>query len=148
MSCGQQLCDTLATTFAFYLEAHQFHWNVEGKDFVQIHDLFGQIYKDVHDSIDTLAEHIRTLDIYAPVGFTNLADMSKLSIVTDIPTCYDMVEILLNDNRIVLEELNTAFDMATEERHQGIANFIADRISKHEKWQWILRSITKDCDNE
>jgi DNA-binding ferritin-like protein len=35
-----------ATSFSFYLKAHNFHWNVEGEDFLEYHDLFGKIYED------------------------------------------------------------------------------------------------------
>jgi starvation-inducible DNA-binding protein len=50
-----------ATEFSFYLKAHYFHWNVEGPDFKEYHDLFGVIYEEVYGSIDDFAENIRKL---------------------------------------------------------------------------------------
>ena len=59
----------LATEYAFTVKAQQFHWNVEGPDFVQLHEFFGNIYEDVYSAIDPTAEYIRTLDEYTPGSF-------------------------------------------------------------------------------
>ena len=56
----------LASSFAFYLKAHNFHWNVEGVNFPQYHEFFGNLYEEVHSAIDKIAEEIRALDAYAP----------------------------------------------------------------------------------
>jgi starvation-inducible DNA-binding protein len=58
-----------ATEFSFYLKAHNFHWNVEGPDFKQYHDLFGDIYEEVYESIDLFAEQIRGLGTYVPASY-------------------------------------------------------------------------------
>ena len=48
-----------SSEFAFYLKAHNFHWNIEGPDFLEYHELFGKIYEEVYSSIDDFAEKIR-----------------------------------------------------------------------------------------
>jgi DNA-binding ferritin-like protein len=50
---------------------------------------------------------------------------------------------LLADNQIMLDILNTTFDTATNERQQGIANFMAERIDFHQKYAWQIRSTLK-----
>lgn len=57
-----------ASEFSFYLKAHNFHWNVEGSDFFEYHELFGKIYEEVYSSIDNFAEKIRSLGTYVPAG--------------------------------------------------------------------------------
>jgi starvation-inducible DNA-binding protein len=63
------LTDSLKTVLSdavtMYFTAHGFHWNVEGQDFSQYHDLFADIYEDVYSSIDPLAEDIRKLGEYS-----------------------------------------------------------------------------------
>ena len=54
-----------------------------------------------------------------------------------------MFQELFNDNATMLSFLNSTFDVATGERQQGIANFIAERIDAHQKHQWMIRSILK-----
>lgn len=143
MALAEQLNKTLATVFSFYLEAHQFHWNVEGPSFRVLHDLFGDIYDDVHGSIDPIAEHIRTLDEYALHGFQPFMSQSSVKLVKSVPPPMDMVEILLEDNDKVLDSLKESFSAAEAENEQGIMNFLADRLDKHAKWKWQLRSTLK-----
>lgn len=145
MSCAEKLKTTLATSFAFYLEAHQFHWNVESKNFVELHELFGEIYEDVHGAIDPLAEHIRALDYYAPCGFHNMADMSELNIVCGVPGDMEMVKILHDDNEVVLMSLKQAYKATEADGEVDISNYLAERIGAHNKWKWQLRSILKCC---
>jgi starvation-inducible DNA-binding protein len=48
---------------AIDLEAQmkQAHWNVKGRDFFQLHELFDKIHGEVEEFVDTLAERITTL---------------------------------------------------------------------------------------
>ena len=55
-----------SSTFAFYLKAHNFHWNVEGSNFPQYHKFFQKIYEEIWGTTDDIAEHIRSLGAYAP----------------------------------------------------------------------------------
>ena len=70
----------LATEYAFVIKAQQFHWNVEGPDFVQLHEFFGNVYKDVYGAIDPTAEYIRTLDEYTPGSFERYVELSIISV--------------------------------------------------------------------
>jgi starvation-inducible DNA-binding protein len=64
----------LSDVVTFYFMSHGYHWNVEGSDFSQYHDLFGDIYEDVYPSIDSIAENIRKLDDYAPFSLQKFID--------------------------------------------------------------------------
>ena len=48
-----------ASEYAFALKAQNFHWNVEGPLFPQLHELCGKIYDEAYASIDDFAENIR-----------------------------------------------------------------------------------------
>jgi DNA-binding ferritin-like protein len=56
-----------------------------------------------------------------------------------------MLQELLADNQTMLDLLNTTFQAAQNERQEGIANFIAERISAHGKFSWQLKSYLKDA---
>lgn len=137
----EELKTALATSFAFYLKAQYFHWNVTGKDFVQLHDFFGKLYEEVLDSIDTMAEHIRALDAYAPGGLKRMVDLSLISDTDIIPSDQEMVNILLQDNRTIIKQLNKVFQFADSENEQGLADFISQRLASHQKHAWMMRSI-------
>ena len=134
----------LASEYAFVIKTQFFHWNVEGSDFVQLHQLFNTIYDDVYGAVDPTAEYIRTLDDYAPGSFERFAELSEISGQTRVPRARLMIEELLADSEKMIALLNQCFDAAEAEDQQGIANFIAERIDAHGKWRWQLRSCLQD----
>ena len=97
----------LATSFAYYLKAQYYHWNVEGPDFKQYHDLFGGIYEEVYGSIDTMAEEIRALGAYAPDSFSRYAQLSQIADEAVIPDALTMAARLLIDTNTMIALLTT-----------------------------------------
>lgn len=135
----------LATEYAFVIKAQFFHWNVEGPDFGQLHEQFGEIYEEVYDnSIDQTAEFIRILDDYTPGSFERFAELSQISGQTKIPRARLMITELLADCQTMIDLLNRCFDSAEAEDQQGVADFIAGRIDAMGKHRWMLRSYLKE----
>ena len=132
-----------ASEFAFYLKAHEFHWNVEGVHFQQFHQLFGTIYEEVYGIIDDFAEKLRALGCYAP------GSLSKLSVLTrieDQETAIPdgaMVELLLADSEKLCILFKMVYDLAEQEGKHGFSNFLAERMDAHDKHSWQLRSVLK-----
>ena len=52
----------LASVNSLSIKAQNFHWNVEGDNFPQYHEFFGNFYEEVYSAVDKIAEYIRTLD--------------------------------------------------------------------------------------
>ena len=139
----ESLKKSLADTFAFYLKAHNFHWNVEGKDFAQLHEFFGELYQEVFGAVDPMAEHIRVLGDFAPGSFTRFKELSSIEDSITFPTASEMVTILREDNAKVINTLYVTSDIAEQQKKMGIADFIQGRIDIHDKHAWMLRSIEK-----
>lgn len=133
----------LADSYAFTIKAQNYHWNVEGPNFPQYHDFFGKLYEEVYSSIDTTAEEIRSLGVYAPGSFSRFQELSDIADETNIPIPADMVARLIADNEIILETLKTTFKLAENLDEQGLADYIAGRIDVHKKHAWMLKSIIK-----
>lgn len=134
----------LATAYALSIKAQNFHWNVEGPNFPQYHDFFGNFYEEVYNNtIDRLAEIIRQLDSYTPGSISRYAELSQIADQTKIPRAMLMMEELYQDNAIILNMYRQAFHVAEEADEQGVADFMAERIDAHAKHQWMLRSILK-----
>ena len=135
----------LGNTFVMYFKAHSYHWNVEGTHFSQYHDFFGDIYEDVYGAVDPFAEEIRKLDTYAPISLMELYGYKTISEDSSKPaTIHEMLVNLLMANTELLSALTAAFDIATAEKQQGLANFIADRMDKHKKFEWMMTSSLKN----
>ena len=133
----------LADTFALYLKAHNYHWNVEGSNFPQYHEFFGNLYEELHGAVDPIAEQIRALDTYAPGSFARFSELTDIEDELAVPAGVEMARRLMTDNDRVLATLNIAFKLADTMDKQGLADFIAGRIDVHNKHAWMLRSITK-----
>ena len=134
---------TLADVFTMYFKAHTFHWNVEGPDFSQYHDLLGNIYEEVYGSIDLLGEHIRQIDAYTP---TSLKQLSGLTVVTEDETvmpALQMIKSLMDANSMVLASLMLSYRDADAASELGLANFLQDRIAAHQKHAWMLKATLK-----
>jgi starvation-inducible DNA-binding protein len=133
----------LASVFSLYLKTHYFHWNVEGPNFPQYHSFLNDLYEEIYGSIDTIAEEIRTLGAYAPGSFVRYKDMTIIEDEVNIPQALGMITKLHDDNLKVIKLLKETQKMAEEENAVGLANFLQDRIDRHYKHDWMLRSIIK-----
>jgi starvation-inducible DNA-binding protein len=135
----------LATQYAFVIKSQMFHWCVEGPDFAQLHEFFGDLYQEVYNnSIDRTAEFIRTLDEYTPGSFERFIELSAVAGQLRVPRARLMIEELLSDTTLMIDMLNQYFESAEQENQQGIANFIAERLDAMAKHAWMLRSFLKD----
>jgi starvation-inducible DNA-binding protein len=143
MKLSDELKVALADTFAFYLKAHYYHWNVEGVDFAQYHKFLNRLYSEVWGAVDGIAEQIRTLDVYVPGSLGRFKELTSVEDDVTIPTALNMIKKLQADNVKVIASLTKAYKSAEEAGKLGISNYIQDRIQAHEKHGWMLRAISK-----
>ena len=135
----------LATTYSYSIKTQYFHWNVEGPDFGQLHEFFQTLYEDANSAIDPTAEYIRALGEYAPGSFERFAQLTQIQGQVKVPRARLMLEELLVDSDTIIALLNQCFASAEEENAQDVANFVAERLSQHNKYRWQLRSYLKDA---
>ena len=135
---------SLANTFVMYFKAHSYHWNVEGENFSQYHNFLGELYEELHGAVDPLSERIRVIGQYSPHSLKDLLESSTIDEDEDNPsTPNEMFQNLLDANTKVVDSLNKLFELATEHKKQGLADFAAGRLDVHDKHAWFLRSILK-----
>jgi starvation-inducible DNA-binding protein len=127
----------LADTFAMYLKSHNYHWNVEGSNFPQYHEFFGNLYEELHGAVDPIAEQIRALDAYAPGSLSRFMELTDIQDEMNVPLGTDMARKLLGDNEIVMNTLNMALKLAEQFDKQGLMDFLAGRIDTHSKHAWM-----------
>ena len=132
-----------ASEFSFYLKAHNFHWNVEGALFAQLHELFQTIYEEVYGAIDPFAEHLRALQIYAPASLQKFSMLTTVEDENEVPDWNAMLQELLVDSERIANIFRITFDMAEANGDHGLSNFLADRQDAHKKHSWMLRSSLK-----
>lgn len=133
----------IASNFALYLKTHNCHFNLTGMLFYQLHKLFEEQYEDMWKAHDAIGEHMRTLDVFTPAA---LSEYSKYSIIDDITQPYnaeDYVTRLFMDHDRMIVLINKVIKFAEADDLQDHLNFLAERLDKHGKHRWMLRSMIK-----
>ena len=130
----------LADSFTFALKSQSYHWNVIGSDFPQLHDFFGELYGEVSGAVDSLAEHVRQLDAFAPGSLMRMKELSSVEEDELIPTSAKMILNLIDANDKVMETLTDAYKSAEENEEYALSNFLQDRLTAHSKHRWMLKA--------
>jgi len=133
----------LGNTYTMYFKAHSYHWNVEGPDFAQYHDFLGNFYESVYGNVDSIAEHIRALDSYAPVALSRMLELSDIEEKDSIPTALAMIADLKIDNERYMMHLRAGIAAADQANEPAVGNFLQDILDQHQKHGWMLKSFTK-----
>jgi starvation-inducible DNA-binding protein len=132
-----------ASNFSLYLKAHFFHWNVEGPNFPQYHEFFGDLYAEIWAATDDIAEHIRALQAYAPGSLIRFSSLSIIPDQIDPVPAMEMFDLLMADNSKLMWMIGDLDKMAVDAGEIGLSNFLQARHEIHRKHQWMLRSTSK-----
>jgi starvation-inducible DNA-binding protein len=132
-----------ASEYSFALKAQNFHWNVEGPLFPQLHMLFGDIYEEVYESIDPFAENIRKLGSYTPASFERFSMLTQVEDELNMLEDRAMIAELLQDSDKMVKLLKIVFDLSEQAGEHGLSDFIAGRMDAHRKHSWMLRATSK-----
>ena len=146
----QFLQDVLAGTYGLYLATHNYHWNVEGSKFVQLHKLFEDQYNELFSAVDLIAERIRALDDYAlPFEGDNILKISKMTSnalnkeINADERAERMVHNLIELNEAVIKSCQWAKEELRNVHDDESESLMIDRVTVHQKALWMLRSIIK-----
>lgn len=132
-----------ASQYAFALKAQNFHWNVEGPDFYQLHKLFEDIYDEVYGTIDAFAENIRKVKGYTPASLQRFSVLTAVDDETEVLEPQQMVAALLQDAVKMQEIMKHLFVQSEELGEYGISDFLANRQDAFAKHAWFLRATSK-----
>ncbi len=131
----------LADSYTLYLQTHNFHWNVTGPQFRELHLMFEEHYTELAVAVDDIAERIRTLDIAAPGTYKAFSQLSSIKEVEGVPSAKEMVELLTKGHEQVVKTCREALVPAQEAGDESSVALISDRMRIHEKTAWMLRAM-------
>ncbi len=138
---AEGLKQLLADSYTLYLQTHNFHWNVTGPQFRELHLMFEEHYTELATAVDEIAERIRTLGVAAPGTYKAFAQLSSIDEVEGVPTAKEMVELLTKGHEQVVKTCRAALGPAQEADDESSAALISDRMRIHEKTAWMLRAM-------
>ncbi len=139
----------LANYHVHYQKLRNYHWNVKGADFFDIHEQFEAQYEQAKLNIDEIAERIRVFG-YRPMStLTEYLENSEIK-ETDTDkhmTGMEMVEEILNDFEILLSYMVDAADAAIEVGDIATEDMVKDFVMKLEKTHWMFTAFSSEDDD-
>jgi starvation-inducible DNA-binding protein len=135
------LSKLLADTYTLYLKTHNFHWNVTGPHFNELHAMFMTQYTEIWTAVDEVAERIRALGEFAPGGYKAFAELSSIKESEGHPDWKEMVNQLVAGHEEVIRTCRTLLPRVQESGDESSNALIGDRLRIHEKTAWMLRSL-------
>lgn len=141
LAVADSLKKLLADSYTLYLQTHNFHWNVTGPRFRELHLMFEEHYTELATAVDDVAERIRTLGVKAPGTYSAFAALSSIEEVEGDISAEQMVEILTKSHEAVVRTCRAGLKVAQEADDESSQALISDRMAIHEKTAWMLRSM-------
>ena len=138
---AESLKHLLADSYTLYLQTHNFHWNVSGPRFRDLHLMFEEHYTELATAVDEIAERIRTLGVAAPGTYKAFAKLSSIQEVEGVPDAKEMVKILNESHEQVVKTCREALKLAEDAEDESTAALVSDRMVIHEKTAWVLRMM-------
>lgn len=137
---GDGLAHYLADTYLLYLKTQNFHWNVRGPHFYSLHKFFEELYQELAEAVDIIAERIRALHMSAPASFAQFLKLTSLDEETATVSAEEMLKQLLHDHQTLSRNLSRLFQQAEQAEDEATVDLITERMRVHEKTAWMIRS--------
>ena len=148
MPIVQELNTLLADYNVYYQKLRNFHWNVVGKNFFDLHEKFEELYTDARIKIDEIAERILTLRFHPVSNFSDYLKISSLQEDSSLLTDNEMVHNILSDHRQLLIQMKLVMAASENLKDEGTLDIIGGYISSLEKSSWMLNAWTKNTEGQ
>lgn len=135
-----RLSIALSSYQIFYHKLQNFHWNVVGSDFFDVHEHTEKLYKNSQDNIDKIAERIRVLGEVPPY---KLKDYLYNSIVKESDheqSAEFMFGEIVNDIQKLIETLLDVHGYAAKNGDIGTIHITQKMVENLELNHWQLSS--------
>ena len=141
---GSVLNKILADEYLLYTKTRNYHWNIEGSNFMEMHLFFESQYNTIDEAIDEIAERVRQIGHYAQGRLKDFIKQSQLVEQEYTSDQKSQLKNLLDDHEAIIRFLRLHIDIfADKYKDAGNADFITGLMENHEKMAWFLRSYLK-----
>lgn len=131
----------LADSYTLYLKTHNFHWNVTGPMFRDLHLLFEEQYTELAAAVDLIAERVRTLGAPAPGTYREFQKLTQIKEPDGVPPAVEMIAELTADHEAIARSIREALPVVQDANDDSTDSLLADRLAVHEKSAWMLRTL-------
>ncbi|MEH6680147.1 MAG: DNA starvation/stationary phase protection protein [Sediminicola sp.] len=139
-----ELNTLLADYHMYYQKLRNFHWNILGHNFFDLHEKFEELYTDARIKIDEIAERILTLRYHPMSNYSEYLEASSIEESTISLSDREMVEEILKAHSILLKQMSKVVNKADEIKDEGTIDLIGGYIRTLEKTSWMLDAWGKE----
>ena len=139
-SVAEGLAKVLADSYTLYLKTQNFHWNVRGNMFGELHRMFEEHYRELLEAVDLIAERIRALGYPAPASYSEFSKRTSIKEAIGVFSAEEMIRALVEGHETVVHTCRSAFQIAEHAGDQATMEMLTERMTSHEKTAWMLRS--------
>lgn len=133
----------LANYQVFYNKLRNYHWNIEGPDFFELHEAFENEYNVTKKNIDIVAERIRAFGIKPNFTMSKIMELSNIEEPTKELSALEMVREVLKDYEILHNNMLDGINASLETGDVVTEQILTDFLSYLEKRNWMFTSYLK-----
>lgn len=130
----------LADYHLHYQKLRNFHWNITGPHFFELHAKFEELYEDAKLKIDEIAERILTLRGKPVSNFSAYLNLSNIKEADSTLIDQKMVSEILEDHIALLKQLKKVTASAENAKDDGTLDITGTYIGEIEKTSWMLNA--------
>ncbi len=131
----------LADEYQLYTQTRNYHWNVVGPRFHDLHKFFEAQYEELDEIIDEVAERVRALGGTSAGSLGEFLELARIKESSGLPRdAQGMVGALLAAHEVVIRNLRADLEKAGELGDAGTNDFLTGLMEQHEKMAWMLRA--------
>jgi len=135
-----------ANTLVAYLNYKKYHWLTFGPLFRDLHLLFEEHGTDVFAMLDELAERSLMIDGQPIADPTDYLEVATVTPSSGKLAVRQMVEEAIATHDLIIKEMHTDAETATEAGDIGTADLYTRLVQVHQKHRWFLKEIIKKGD--
>lgn len=140
-----KLNELLATYQVFYTNVRGYHWNIKGVNFFELHAKFEEIYTDLVEKVDEIAERILTLGHTPNNAYSQYLQVSRIKEDIAVSNAQDCLSGTLQGLKVLLEQQREILALAGDADDEGTASQMSDYIKEQEKLVWMFQAACQTC---
>ncbi len=140
---ANELNSLLANYQIYYQNLRGFHWNIQGRDFFELHLKFEELYNDAAVKIDEVAERILTIEHTPLHSFADYLERASLTAVKDVHDGETAVRTVVDNLSAIVEQQKNIRKFAEDAEDGATADMMATFIEEQEKTLWMYKAWLK-----
>jgi starvation-inducible DNA-binding protein len=136
-----ELNKLLADEVVLYFKTKNYHWNIEGPNFHEMHIFYEEQFGQIDEIMDDVAERIRTIGHNTEA---RLADYLKLTNLLEpgyTNSQPDQLKDLVDSHETIIKDLRRLIPLFEDKyKDTGSSDFATQLLGKHEKMAWMIRA--------